>query len=245
MCIVKDERLRIALASRYFTSLLFGLTLATLVAIWYVTFPPSEWTGTPNYFTMYLNFIACHPSEAFLTISTGPSKAISWTIVLAYGFPAFLTLLYVKGLKDGRKYVLMNRRYIAYLIVLCFATVTFQNAAQHYGWYMNPATGSQGYVDTWTHIVSSLYVGALIAPLGGERLWGWERARFWVPIMMALALIAVGWEIAENIDLILRPSAYLNYPMDSLKDIIFSGGVASIITTWMYQRIVIDNADGG
>lgn len=244
MCIIKDERLKGALASASFTTLLFGITLATLVAVWYYTFPASEWEGTTNYFAMYLTFLVNYPAEALLTISTGPSKAISWTVALAYGFPILLTALYMKGNRDGRKYVLMNRQYIIYMTLLCFTTVTLQNAAQFYGWYMNPATGSQGYVDTWTHIVSSLYVGSLIAPLGGERLWGWSRARFWVPVVMALALIAVGWEVAENVDLVLRPGAYLNYPMDSLKDIIFSAGVASIITTWAYQRIVMDYMGG-
>lgn len=240
MCIVKDEDLRVALASKGFTLLLFGITLSTLLAAWYLTFPSSEWADTPNYFAMYLDFIIAHPSEALLSISTGPSNAISWTIVLAYGFPVVLVLLYWKGKKDGGKYVLMNGCYIAYLAVLCFSMVTLQNAAQYYGWYMNLATGGQGYVDTWTHTVSPWYVGALIAPLGGERLWGWDRRLFWVPIVMSLSLIAVGWEVTENVDLVLRPGAYVNATMDSLKDIIFGAVVASVLSSWLYQRIVMD-----
>jgi hypothetical protein len=50
----------------------------------------------------------------------------------------------------------------------------------------------------------------------------------------------VGWEITENVDLVLRPGAYVNTTMDSLKDIIFGAVVASVLSSWLYQRIVMD-----
>jgi hypothetical protein len=44
------------------------------------------------------------------------------------------------GKKKGRRFVIMNGKYFTYDIALCSATITLQNAAQYYGWYMNNST---------------------------------------------------------------------------------------------------------
>lgn len=56
-----------------------------------------------------------------------------------------------------------------------------------------------------------------------------------------LAIIALGWEIGETLDVQVRPTAtYFNYPMDSLKDMIMGAGIGTVLSCWIYERLVTD-----
>ena len=225
----------------YATFVFFFFLIVILAAIWFITFPASAWEGTPNYFQMYLEFIITKPMEAFFTVATGPGGTVSWVFIPTYALIVIHVVLYFFGKHKGIEYTIVTRPYLVYLILLTLFAISFQNASQHYGWYWNPELDAPGYVDTWTHITSPWLLGALIIPFGLERYLGWDKNSRWLFIFFVLAIIALGWEIGETIDVQLRPSStYFNYPMDSLKDIIMGVGIGGLLTSWIYELIVID-----
>jgi hypothetical protein len=150
------------------------------------------------------------------------------------------------GKQRGIQYTFLNKYYLVYLVLLGLFAISFQNASEHYGWYLNPnythvTTGkpAPGYVDTWTHITSPWLLGALIVPFALERYIGWDRKLMWLFMFVVLAIIALGWEIGETIDVAVNPSpTYFNYPMDSLKDMIMGAGIGSILSCWIYEHLV-------
>ena len=85
-------------------------------------------------------------------------------------------------------------------------------------------------------------MGALFVPLALERYLGWDRKFMWFFIFSVLAIIALGWEITETLDVQVRPEQpdYFNYPMDSIKDIIMGAGIGTILSCWIYERLVMD-----
>jgi hypothetical protein len=146
------------------------------------------------------------------------------------------------GKRKEQQYTIVNKYYLIYLVLLGLFAISFQNASQHHGWYWNPELNAPGYVDTWTHITSPWLLGALIVPLALERYLGWDRKFMWFFMFAVLAIIALGWEIGETLDVQLRPAAtdYFNYPMDSLKDMIMGAGIGTVLSCWIYERLVID-----
>ena len=219
----------------------FFALIIVLAFIWYFTFSPSAWEGTPNYLQMYLEFIVTRPTEAFLTVTSGPGGPVSWAFIPAYSLLIIHIVLYLVGKQKGKQYTIVNNKYLIYLVLLALFAISFQNASENYGWYWNPVLDAPGYVDTWTHITSPWLLGALIVPLALERYLGWDRKFKWLLIFVVLAIIALGWEIGETLDVQIRPSStYFNYPMDSLKDMIMGVGIGSILTCWIYEHLVID-----
>ena len=230
---------------RWAPVLFFSVLIIVLAFIWYILFPKSTWEETPNYLHMYIGFVVTRPIDSFLVISSGPG--VRWASIAAYSLIAIHTILYMVG-KQKQQYTMLNKYYLIYLVVLGLFAISFQNASQHYGWYLNPnfinpTTGkpAQGYVDTWTHIVSPWLLGALIVPFALERFLGWDRRLMW-PFMFAVLLtIALGWEIIETLDIYVNPDpSYFNYPMDSIKDIIMGAGIGTILCCWIYERLVMD-----
>jgi len=222
------------------TVLSFAELIILILVLWYATFPASEWGSSPNYPHMYFAYILSNPAQAFFSINTGPTGNISWLVVLGYGFLALETLLHCLGKHRGVEYIIANWQYLAYAWLLALFTVSFQNAAQYYGWYWNPATNSLGYVDTWTHIVSSCFICSLALPFAIERYFGWDRKLFWAPPLMLLAFFSIGWELAENVALILQPGSFFNTPINSVQDIIFGTIVGPLLALWIYGRLVMD-----
>jgi len=219
----------------------FVTVIIILSFVWYFTFPPSAWEGTPNYFQMYVDFVLAQPVSAFLTVSTGPGGTVFWAFIPTYALIGIHMVLYVVGKRRGIQYTILNKRYLTYLVFLGLFAISFQNASQHYGWYWNPELNAPGYVDTWTHITSPWLLGALIVPLALERYLGWDRRFMWIFMFCVLGMIALGWEIAETLDVKVRPSStYFNYPMDSLKDIIMGAGIGTVLSCWVYERLVMD-----
>ena len=215
--------------------------IIVLSFIWYITFPPSAWEGTPNYLEMYLGFIVNRPLDAFLTVSTGPGGTVSWAFLPTYSLIIIHIILYIVGKQKNQQYTIVNKYYLIYLVLLGLFAISFQNASEHYGWYWNPELDAPGYVDTWTHITSPWLLGALFVPLALERYLGWDRRFMWFFIFAVLATIALGWEIGETIDVQVRPAAtYFNYPMDSLKDMIMGAGIGTVLSCWIYERLVMD-----
>lgn len=217
--------------------------IAVMSYLWYIVFPTSAWGNTPNYAQMYLEFVATRPLDAFFVVSTGPGEVVSWVFIPTYSLIAIQIFLYILGRKTGHQYVIANQYYLAYLVLLGLFAISFQNASQYYDWYWNPHLGAPGYVDTWTHITSPWLLGAMFAPFALERFFGYDRKFGWFFIFTLLALIAIGWEIAETIDVYyLRPpsSSYFNYPMDSLKDMIMGAGIGTVLSCFIYQKLVID-----
>ena len=221
---------------------IFVTVIIVLAFVWYITFPPSAWEGTPNYLEMYLGFVVTRPVDAFLTVSTGPGGTVSWAFVPAYLLIITHVVLYTVGKRKEQQYTIVNKYYLIYLVLLGLFAISFQNASQHHGWYWNPELNAPGYVDTWTHITSPWLLGALIVPLALERYLGWDRRFMWFFMFAVLAIIALGWEIGETLDVQLRPAAtdYFNYPMDSLKDMIMGAGIGTVLSCWIYERLVID-----
>jgi len=222
--------------------IIFFAIIIVLAFVWYITFPPSAWEGTPNYLEMYLGFVVARPVNAFLTVSTGPGGTVSWAFVPAYSLIIIHVVLYMVGKRKEQQYSIVSKHYLIYLFLLGLFAISFQNASQHYGWYWNPELNAPGYVDTWTHITSPWLLGALIVPLALERYLGWDRKFMWVFMFAVLAIIALGWEIGETLDVQLRPAAtdYFNYPMDSLKDMIMGAGIGTVLSCWIYERLVMD-----
>jgi len=219
----------------------FGTVIIILSFVWYFTFPTSAWEGTPNYFQMYVDFVSAQPIDAFLTVSTGPGGTVSWAFIPTYALILIHVVLYVVGRRRSIQYTILNKRYLLYLVFLGLFAISFQNASQHYGWYWDPELNAPGYVDTWTHITSPWLLGALIVPLALERYLGWDRRFMWLFMFSVLAIIALGWEIAETLDVQVRPtSTYFNYPMDSLKDMIMGAGIGTVLSCWVYERFVVD-----
>ena len=221
---------------------IFVAIIIVLAFVWYITFPPSAWEGTPNYLEMYFGFVVTRPVDAFLTVSTGPGGTVSWAFVPAYLLIITHVVLYMVGKRKEQQYTIANKHYLIYLVLLGLFAISFQNASQHHGWYWNPELNAPGYVDTWTHITSPWLLGALIVPLALERYLGWDRRFMWFFMFAVLAIIALGWEIGETLDVQLRPAAtdYFNYPMDSLKDMIMGAGIGTVLSCWIYERLVID-----
>ena len=225
----------------WFLFIFFFALIIVLAFIWYVTFSPSAWEETPNYLQMYFEFIVTRPTDAFLTVTAGPEGPVSFTFILTYALLIAHILLYWVGKQKGKQYNFVNKKYLIYLVLLALFAISFQNASEHYGWYWNPEVDAPGYVDTWTHITSPWLLGALIIPLALERYLGWDRKLNWLFILIVLAIVALVWEIGETIDIQIRPSAtYFNYPMDSLKDMIMGVGVGGTLSSWIYNRLVID-----
>jgi len=190
---------------------------------------------------MYLGFVVTRPIDAFLSVSTGPGGAVAWVFIPVYSLIIIHVVLYMVGKRKEQKYTIVNKYYLIYLVFLGLFAISFQNASQHYGWYWNPELNAPGYVDTWTHITSPWLLGALFAPLALERYLGWDRKFMWFFIFAVLAVIALGWEIGETLDVALNPSStYFNYPMDSLKDIIMGAGIGTVLSCWIYERLVMD-----
>jgi len=224
--------------------------LIVLVYIWYTTFPSSAWEDTPNYFQMYIDFVVTRPTDAFLYLSTGPGEVIGWVFIPTYSLIIINIILYMIGKQKQQQYTIVNKYYLIYLVALGLFAISFQNASQNYNWYLNPNfrhittdMPAPGYVDTWTHITSPWLLGALFLPFALERFFGWDRKFTWFFIFTVLAIIALGWEISETIDVYYRKPPdpnYFNYPMDSLKDIIMGAGIGTILSCWIYERLVID-----
>ena len=191
---------------------------------------------------MYVDFIATRPVDAFLTVSTGPGGTVSWAFIPTYSLIVIHIILYIVGKQKKKQYTIVNKYYLTYLVLLGLFTISFQNASQHYGWYWNPKLDAPGYVDTWTHITSPWLLGALIVSLALERYLGWPRKFMWLFMFSVLAIVALGWEIAETSDVKVRPetATYFNYPMDSLKDMIMGAGIATVLSCWIYERLVMD-----
>jgi len=191
---------------------------------------------------MYLGFVATKPVAAFLSVSTGPGGTVSWAFIPAYSLIIIHSVLYMFGKRKEQQYTFVNKYYLVYLGLLGLFAISFQNASEHYGWYWNPELDAPGYVDTWTHITSPWLLGALLVPLGLERFLGWDRKFMWVFMFAVLAIIALGWEIGETIDVQVRPetATYFNYPMDSLKDMIMGAGIGTVLSCWIYERLVMD-----
>lgn len=228
---------------KYWAPVIFVfVTIVALSFIWYLTFPPSSWAEKPNYLMMYFEFVAARPIDALLTVSTGPGGTVSWVFVPVYLGIMFHIAVYTLGRRHKQQYTIVNKYYLGYLVVLALFAVTFQNASQHYDWYWNPELDAPGYVDTWTHITSPWLLGALFLPFGLERFVGWHRKSYWFFIFSILAIIALGWEIAETLDVYMRPqsASYFNYPMDSLKDLIMGAGIGTVLSCWIYERLVMD-----
>jgi len=211
-----------------------------LLLVWYSSFPPETWEETPGYLDMYVDYLVNNPGDAFLRVETGPTGRQSWFVIPVYLGVGLLVLAYAAGKIRKEVYVVMNRRYIIYLVVLAVFAITFHNAAQFYNWYWNPELNAPGFVDTWTHITSPWLIAALISPLALGRFLHWERRSMWFFIFAINMTAALGWEIAESGASWDPDPNYFNYPMDSLKDLILGGLVATVIGTWIYERLVID-----
>ena len=232
---------------RWAPVIFFSVLIIVLTFIWYILFPRSTWEETPNYLSMYVGFVATRPIDAFLVVSSGPG--VRWASIAAYSLIIIHIILFTVGKQKQKQYTILNRYYLIYLVVLGLFAISFQNASQHYGWYLNPnfispTTGkpAPGYVDTWTHIVSPWLLGALIVPFALERYLGWDRKFTWFFMFAVLMTIALGWEIVETLDVYVNPEdpTYFNYPMDSIKDIIMGAGIATILCCWIYERLVMD-----
>jgi hypothetical protein len=231
-----NEKLRLWGPVTFVLVLIFILSTA-----WYLTFPPSAWGITPNYLQMYIDFIASRPFDAFLSLNTGPGEIISWLFIPAYLAIAAHIALHYLGIRVGREYNVVNRRYLAHLVLLGLFAISFQNASQHYDWYWDPRSGAPGYVDTWTHMTSPWLIGALVAPLALERYLGWERRFMWFIVFSVIAVAALSWEIGETINVYSSvSSSYFNLPLDSLKDIIMGAGIGTVLSCWTYERLVMD-----
>jgi hypothetical protein len=222
-------------------SLAFAELVVLIVVLWYATFPASQWSSAPNYAYMYFLFIISNPAQAFLSINTGPTGNISWLIALGYGLIVVEVGLCLIGKRRAMDYLIVNWQYLLYMVLLALFTISFQNAAQYYDWYWNPATNSLGYVDTWTHIVSSWLICGLALPFAIERYFGWNRKLFWAPPMMLMAFFSIGWELAENVALLLHPGSFVNTPINSIQDIIFGTVVGPMLALWIYGRLVMDD----
>lgn len=218
----------------------FAELIVLMLVVWYATFPPSQWASTPNYLFMYLEFLVSNPLQAFLSISTGPTGNISWLALLGYAFMVAHVAVFYAGKRRGAEYIIANWEYLVYMVLLGLFTVSFQNSAQHYSWYWNPATDSPGYVDTWTHIVSAWFIGSLVMPFAFERYLGWERKYFWVAPFVVLFFFSAGWELAENVVLILHPGSFFNTPLNSIQDLVFGTTVAPVLASWIYQYLVME-----
>ena len=219
---------------------IFLAAVAVLFVVWFITFSASAWDATTNYLQMYLEFIATKPINAFLTVSTGPGRTVSWTFIPVYIFTVVHVGLYFYQKQKNLEVTIVTKYYLVYLVFLALFAISFQNASQHYDWYWNPVTDSQGYVDTWTHITSPWLFGALIMPLALERYLGWDNKSKWMFTFFVLLIIALVWEIGETVDIQIRASAsYFNYPMDSLKDIIMGSVVGSLLSYVIYQHLVM------
>lgn len=218
------------------------LLLIVLLVIWYVTFPPSVWADTPNYFGMYVEFMTSQGLNAFLNVNTGPGGVIvAWSFLPTYLLIAVHVILERLGKNMKWQFSIVNKYYLIYLVILALFTISIQNASQYYNWYWNLRLNAPGYVDTWTHILSPWLLGALVVPFALERYLGWDRRFMWIFVFTVLASIALLWEIAETSDVYLNPTpTYFNYPMDSIKDIIMGAGIGTILSTWFYEHIVMD-----
>jgi hypothetical protein len=221
-------------------SIAFTELIVLILVLWYATFPNSLWESAPNYASMYFSYILSNPLQAFLSVNTGPTGNISWLVVLGYGFLVIEVGLYLAGKRRGTEYVIASWQYLGYVTLLALFTISLQNAAQYYNWYWNPATNSLGYVDTWTHIVSSWFICGLALPLAIERYFGWDRKLFWAPPMMLLAFFSIGWELAENVALLLHPGSFTNAPINSIQDIILGAIVGPLLALSIYGRLVMD-----
>jgi hypothetical protein len=220
--------------------LVFLVAVAVLFVVWFVTFSASAWDATTNYLQLYLEFIVTRPIDAFLTVSTGPGGTVSWTFIPVYFFTIVHVGLYFYQKEKGIEFTIVTKYYLVYLVCLALFAISFQNASQHYDWYWNPVTDSQGYIDTWTHITSPWLLGALIMPFAFERYLGWDKKSKWMFIFFVLLIVALVWEIGETVDIQIRESAsYFNYPMDSLKDIIMGSVVGSLLSYVIYQHLVM------
>ncbi|MBN1682128.1 hypothetical protein JW865_01075 [Candidatus Bathyarchaeota archaeon] len=223
--------------------LLIG-SISVLLVIWYITFPKSSWEQTPNYFLIYFNFIFTRPTDAFLTLNTGPGAKIAWVFLPTYLLIILHFFLHNYSVKAGKTITIVNKNYLIILAILGLGVISIQNCAQYYDWYWNPQLNAPGYVDTWTHILSPTLLGALIAPFALERYFGWNRDNGWFIVFGILTMVALIWEIGETIDVYINPSAsYYNFPIDSIKDVIMGAIVGSIISTWLYEKIVVDPLD--
>jgi len=220
--------------------LVFLAVVAVLFVVWFITFSASAWGTTTNYLQLYLEFIISRPIEAFLTVSTGPGGTVSWTFIPVYLSIIFHIGLYFYQKNKGLEITIVTKYYLVYLVCLALFAISFQNVSQHYDWYWDPVTDSQGYVDTWTHITSPWLMGALIMPFAFERYLGWDNRSKWMFIFFVLLIIALIWEIVETVDIQIRASvSYFNYPMDSLKDIIMGSVVGSLLSYVIYQHLVM------
>jgi len=216
--------------------------IIVLSFLWFITFQPSAWEQTPNYLQMYIEFIVTRPIDAFLKVSTGPGELVYWIFIPTYATLIIYTALYKIGNQRKKQYIIMNKYYLVYLVFLALFAISFQNASQNYNWYWNPKVSAPGYVDTWTHILSPSLLGALVAPLSLERYFSWNRKYTWFFVFAAIAIAALVWEIGETIDVYMKgqSSTYFNYPMDSLKDVILGVGIGTILSSWIYERLVMD-----
>ncbi|MDH5362187.1 MAG: hypothetical protein OEW84_02615 [Aigarchaeota archaeon] len=213
------------------------------MGLWLQSFPPRAWQETPDYLGLYFGYVSSRPLEALLRVEAGPLSKQGWFVIPVYVGVAAITIGYIVGKKSRLEIVIVNRRYIVYLILLGLFAITFQNAAQFYNWYWNPELNAPGFVDTWTHLTSPWFLGALVAPLSIERIFRWDRKHGWFFVAAVNAISALGWEIAESSASWDPSPGYFNYPMDSVKDIVMGAFLATVVAWWFYERLVVELAD--
>lgn len=219
------------------------MLIVLLAIVWYITFPRQLWEQTPNYLELYIDFILTRPQDAFLSVNTGGSYVIYWIFIPAYSLILINVILYFIGRWRKQQYHIINKYYLVYLVVLALFAISFHNASQYYDWYWNPQLNAPGYVDTWTHITSPWLLGALFAPFSLERYFHWDRKFMWIFILGFLTIVAFGWEISETLAAYyfgLISQKFFNYPMDSIKDIVFGAGIGTLLSCWIYERLVME-----
>jgi len=192
---------------------------------------------------LYIDFILTRPQNAFLHVDTGPNDVISWLFIPVYSLIMIHVILYLTGRWRKQQYHVVNKVYLAYLVALTLFALSFHNASQYYEWYWNPELNAPGYVDTWTHITSPWLLGALFAPFALERVFHWERKHMWFFIFGFLTIVALGWEISETLAAYrfgLISAEFFNYPMDSVKDIILGAGIGTLLSCWIYEKLVME-----
>lgn len=220
--------------------ILILVVIVILSGLWLHSFPTRAWQETPDYLALYFQYITSRPLEALLRVEAGPLSKQGWFVIPVYLGVAVITIGYIVGKKSQLEIVVVNRKYIVYLILLGLFAVTFQNAAQFYNWYWNPKLNAPGFVDTWTHLTSPWFLGALVAPLSIERIFQWSRRHGWFFVAAVNAISALGWEIAESSASWDPSPSYFNYPMDSVKDIVMGAFLATVVAWWFYERLVAE-----
>ncbi len=218
----------------YFLRIALILTVVLTLFMMASSYPSLD---VPNYLSDYTSFLWDQRENAFLGIgipnsSRGTLLLTFAEIITIIGFTQWVVGRWVPAVRDFL--ITVNRYYFVALWIIVLFTTSFDNAANHYGWYWDPVHAVAGRVDVWTHTLAGLNAAFLVSCLNFEKPFQLGRRLAWIADIGIVTAVAAYWETLENLAL----NHYFNYFWNSMQDMFLTPLVGGVLGVFLYEKLV-------